>query len=208
MRARRPRGCDTSEARNDRRATIIFRPVEPSWRAATRSRSSAAPGSMPTARGRPELLLVCQPACRQSAPRAQSASCVELAASASRSHGDLAEVEAEWKAFERQADRTASSRSTGSPAWQQHIGARSGSIPAIVFGRDGDGQLLFILQLAIERAWTDPAPHLARIGAVRLQRAAAGRGFLAQRERRALSAGSGDEVVGTAAGRRRASAST
>ena len=67
-----------------------------------------------------------------------------------RVHGDLAEVEHEWKAFERQADRTVFQSFDWLAAWQRHIGARSGTVPAIVLGRDGDGLLLFILQLAVE----------------------------------------------------------
>jgi CelD/BcsL family acetyltransferase involved in cellulose biosynthesis len=35
-------------------------------------------------------------------------------------------------------------------AWQRHVGARRGTIPAVVVGRDGDGQVLFVLPLAIE----------------------------------------------------------
>ena len=35
--------------------------------------------------------------------------------------------------------------------WQRHIGRRKDTVPAIVLGGDAEGQLLFILQLAIER---------------------------------------------------------
>ncbi len=84
-----------------------------------------------------------------SAPRAQSAATSSSGIRLSLS-SDLAEVAQEWKSFERQADRTAFQSFDWLSAWQQHIGARSGSIPAIVLGRDGDGQLLFIVQLAID----------------------------------------------------------
>jgi CelD/BcsL family acetyltransferase involved in cellulose biosynthesis len=67
-----------------------------------------------------------------------------------RVHSDLDEVKEQWKAFERQADRTVFQSFEWLAAWQRHIGARRGTVPAIVLGRDGDGQLLFILQLAIE----------------------------------------------------------
>jgi CelD/BcsL family acetyltransferase involved in cellulose biosynthesis len=67
-----------------------------------------------------------------------------------RVHGDLNEVRAEWQALERHADRTVFQSFDWLAAWQHHIGARSGTVPAIVLGRDADGQLLFILQLAIE----------------------------------------------------------
>src|SRR5262245_44050797 len=63
-------------------------------------------------------------------------------------HGDLSEVEAEWKAFARSADCTAFQSFDWLANWQQHIGARRGTLPAIVLGRDDRGQLLFILQLA------------------------------------------------------------
>ena len=65
-------------------------------------------------------------------------------------YGDLGEVEQEWKAFERQADHTVFQSFDWLAAWQRHIGVRRGTVPTIVLGRDGDGQLLFILQLAIE----------------------------------------------------------
>jgi CelD/BcsL family acetyltransferase involved in cellulose biosynthesis len=67
-----------------------------------------------------------------------------------RLHGDLNEVGAEWQALERHADRTVFQSFDWLAAWQRHIGARSGTVPAIVLGREADGQLLFILQLAVE----------------------------------------------------------
>ena len=67
-----------------------------------------------------------------------------------RVHSDLDEVREQWKAFEQQADRTVFQSFDWLAAWQRHIGARRGTVPAIVLGRDADGQLLFILQLAIE----------------------------------------------------------
>ncbi len=65
-------------------------------------------------------------------------------------YGDLEVVEQDWKTFERCADRTEFQTFDRLAAWQGNIGARRGTIPAIVLGRDGDGQLLFMLQLAIE----------------------------------------------------------
>jgi CelD/BcsL family acetyltransferase involved in cellulose biosynthesis len=67
-----------------------------------------------------------------------------------RVYGDLDEVSAEWKAFEQQADRTVFQSFDWLATWQREIGARNGTIPAIVVGHDVDGQLLFILQLAVE----------------------------------------------------------
>ncbi len=65
-------------------------------------------------------------------------------------YGDLDVVEQDWKTFERYADRTEFQTFDRLAAWQGSIGARRGTIPAIVLGRDGDGQLLFMLQFAIE----------------------------------------------------------
>lgn len=67
-----------------------------------------------------------------------------------RVHSDLDEVREQWKAFERRADRTVFQSFDWLAAWQRCIGSRRGTVPAIVLGRDGDGELLFILQLAIE----------------------------------------------------------
>src|SRR5262245_626374 len=67
-----------------------------------------------------------------------------------RLYGDLAEVADTWKAFERHADRTVFQSFDWLAAWQRHIGAQRGTVPAIITGSDGDGELLFILQLAIE----------------------------------------------------------
>jgi CelD/BcsL family acetyltransferase involved in cellulose biosynthesis len=63
-------------------------------------------------------------------------------------HGDLAEVEAEWRAFEAQADCTAFQSFDWLSAWQRHIGAGEGRQPAIVIGRQ-NGQTLFILPLML-----------------------------------------------------------
>src|SRR4051812_8908643 len=65
-------------------------------------------------------------------------------------HDDLAAVETEWKSFERHADCTAFQTYGFLAAWQRHVGKRSGTVPAIVMGRDEGGQLLFILPLAVE----------------------------------------------------------
>jgi CelD/BcsL family acetyltransferase involved in cellulose biosynthesis len=67
-----------------------------------------------------------------------------------RVYGDLTEVEREWKAFERHADCTVFQAFDWLAKWQQHIGNRNGTKPAIVLGNDSNGQLVFILQLAVE----------------------------------------------------------
>ena len=63
-------------------------------------------------------------------------------------HGDLAEVETDWRAFEAQADCTAFQSFDWLSTWQRHIGAGEGRQPAIVIGRHS-GQILFILPLML-----------------------------------------------------------
>ncbi len=63
-------------------------------------------------------------------------------------HGDLAEIEQEWRAFEQGADCTAFQTYDWLSTWHRHIGAREGVAPAIVIGRQ-DGDILFILPLAL-----------------------------------------------------------
>ena len=62
---------------------------------------------------------------------------------------DLGEVAAEWTAFEQFADRTVFQSLAWLSTWQRTIGMRRGTVPAIVLGYD-DGQLLFLLPLAVE----------------------------------------------------------
>ena len=62
---------------------------------------------------------------------------------------DLESIEPEWREFERKADCTVFQTFGWLTKWQQHIGTRTGTSPAIVLGRDADGRLLFIMQLAI-----------------------------------------------------------
>jgi CelD/BcsL family acetyltransferase involved in cellulose biosynthesis len=64
--------------------------------------------------------------------------------------GDLAEAASEWKNFEAQAECTPFQTFGWLEKWQRHIGTRAGTLPAIVFGRDQAGEILFILPLAIE----------------------------------------------------------
>ena len=65
-------------------------------------------------------------------------------------HDDLGSIETEWKRFEQHADCAAFQHHVWLTKFQQHIGSRRGTRPAIVFGRDASGSLLFILPLAIE----------------------------------------------------------
>lgn len=64
---------------------------------------------------------------------------------------DLAAAEDEWRAFEQTADRSPFQRFDWLKQWQVHIGERRRTVPAIVFGRLPDQELLFILPLAVER---------------------------------------------------------
>ncbi len=63
---------------------------------------------------------------------------------------DLADVREEWRAFEREASCTVFQSFDWLATWQRHIGTRSGTLPAVILGRDADGETLFILPLAIE----------------------------------------------------------
>jgi CelD/BcsL family acetyltransferase involved in cellulose biosynthesis len=64
-------------------------------------------------------------------------------------HHNIADLESEWRALEVQADGTAFQTFDWLSAWQRHIGAREGVIPAIVVGRHRQ-QILFILPLALQ----------------------------------------------------------
>jgi CelD/BcsL family acetyltransferase involved in cellulose biosynthesis len=77
-------------------------------------------------------------------------------------YGDLAEVERQWKVFEPEADCTVFQAFDWLAKWQQHIGLRNGTTPAIVLGRAAHGKLAFILQLAIET--DDVARRLTWLG--------------------------------------------
>jgi CelD/BcsL family acetyltransferase involved in cellulose biosynthesis len=66
-------------------------------------------------------------------------------------HEDIAAIEPEWRGFERRADGTVFQTCEWLATWQRHIGARRHTQPAIVIGRDGSGQILFLMPLAIER---------------------------------------------------------
>jgi CelD/BcsL family acetyltransferase involved in cellulose biosynthesis len=64
---------------------------------------------------------------------------------------DLDAIEETWRAFEREADGTVFQTFDWLSKWQRHIGALAGTVPAVVTGHDGDGLLLFLLPLAVER---------------------------------------------------------
>lgn len=82
----------------------------------------------------------------------------EAAAHAFASHGmtinfaeDLHSIEADWRAFEREAEGTVFQSFDWLSSWQRHIGALQDVRPAIVTGRDRLGHLLLLLPLAVQR---------------------------------------------------------
>lgn len=68
-------------------------------------------------------------------------------------HSELAAIERAWRSFEASAALTAFQSFDWLARWQRHIGSRRGTRPAIVLGRSLDGDLLFILPLALERRY-------------------------------------------------------
>jgi CelD/BcsL family acetyltransferase involved in cellulose biosynthesis len=65
-------------------------------------------------------------------------------------HTNLAAIETDWRRFEQTAEGTPFQTFEWLSAWHRHIGARNGIVPAIVVARFGDGQVAFILPLAVE----------------------------------------------------------
>ena len=65
-------------------------------------------------------------------------------------HDDLSKIERDWRAFELHADCTVFQTYDWLATWFKHIGARNGTAPVVVVGRDADGSILFLLPLAIE----------------------------------------------------------
>jgi CelD/BcsL family acetyltransferase involved in cellulose biosynthesis len=64
---------------------------------------------------------------------------------------DLASIENEWRGTERDADCTPFQTFDWLSTWQACIGSPSGVRPAVVVGKRDDGEVAFILPLAIER---------------------------------------------------------
>jgi len=64
-------------------------------------------------------------------------------------YDDLSAVEADWRAFERTADGTVFQAFDWLETWHRHIGQRTGVCPVIVVGRRVDGEMLFLLPLAV-----------------------------------------------------------
>ena len=64
--------------------------------------------------------------------------------------GDLSKAAPAWEAFERTADCTPFQTLHWLEKWQRHVGKRTGAVPAIVFGRDERGDVLFVFPFAIQ----------------------------------------------------------
>jgi len=65
---------------------------------------------------------------------------------------NLADIEADWRAFERDADCTVFQSFDWLSTWQHHIGAVNDVRPAIVVLRDATNAILMILPLATQQA--------------------------------------------------------
>ena len=82
-------------------------------------------------------------------PSAASSS-VQGATIALALYEDLAAIEREWRALEQDGDCTPFQSFAWLSAWQRHVGALTGTRPAIIVGRRGS-EVMFILPLAVER---------------------------------------------------------
>lgn len=66
-------------------------------------------------------------------------------------HEDMSAIEHDWREFQARADGTVFQTYEWLSTWQRHIGAPRGVRPAIVIGRDGRGEIMLLLPLAVER---------------------------------------------------------
>jgi hypothetical protein len=115
-------------------SNVTIRPSANSVRPAGAGKAGASGGSR-FHRGdtsREELELPLAPSPPISVASARSAA--PISGVSLRVHSDLEEIRDEWKAFERQADRTVFQTFDWLADWQREIGARNGTIPAIVLG--------------------------------------------------------------------------
>jgi CelD/BcsL family acetyltransferase involved in cellulose biosynthesis len=99
--------------------------------------SSGAVLERPLARGLPSMA----PASADSTAASRG---VELAL-----YDSLDAIEAEWRRFEQEADCTVFQSFDWLSTWQRHIGQRRNITPVIVAGRRPDGELLFLIPLAL-----------------------------------------------------------
>src|SRR6266542_6310422 len=65
-------------------------------------------------------------------------------------HDDLASIEEDWRRFEAEADCTVFQTFAWQSSWQRHIGAVTGSRPAIVIVRAAGGGIVMLAPFAIE----------------------------------------------------------
>ena len=65
-------------------------------------------------------------------------------------HDDLRAAEKLWREFEQRADCTVFQTYDWLAIWQRNIGVRNDVTPAVVVGRQADGNVLFLLPLAVE----------------------------------------------------------
>jgi len=65
-------------------------------------------------------------------------------------HDDFAAVEKVWRRFERVADCTPYQTFDWLAAWQRHVGVRGGARPVIAVASFADGDVAFLLPLAVE----------------------------------------------------------
>ena len=79
-----------------------------------------------------------------------------------RIHGDLANVEAEWRRFEAVADCTVFQTFDWLAAWHRHIGLRARVQPAVAVGRFANGDTAFMVPLCV--APHGPARRLCWLG--------------------------------------------
>jgi CelD/BcsL family acetyltransferase involved in cellulose biosynthesis len=65
-------------------------------------------------------------------------------------HEDLAAIERDWCEFQARAHGAVFQTYEWLATWHRHIGVRRGVRPAIVIGRDGRGEIMLLLPLAVE----------------------------------------------------------
>jgi hypothetical protein len=100
---------------------------------------SSEPRALPWIAASPLSPAACEPA------HATSGAGVDL-----RVYSDLRAFETPGNSFEQHGAHAVFQWFAWLAAWQRDVGAKRGTIPAVVVGRDGDGQVLFVLPLAIE----------------------------------------------------------
>jgi CelD/BcsL family acetyltransferase involved in cellulose biosynthesis len=79
----------------------------------------------------------------------RSASSAQSGAVTLTLHDDLASAERDWRDLEQNGDCTPFQTFDWLFAWQRHVGALTGVMPAIIVGRRG-AEILFLLPLAVE----------------------------------------------------------